>query len=214
MLGQDPFGPGQEVRAEQARTQLALEVHSTEMARGVLETPQAVSIQQTLEAARWTAMPARQTATQAAGLMEIEAAQIQAVQTAIAGEALNRQLAIQATQTALTRNEQIEAAAARSTSTAMVEAQTQAQANRRLSSSAAVLGTLLLCGWIAMRIVVQVMQARAQEKIAQARFLTEQRRIASLRASLKKEDGSSSRARVPGSLMNKTRDIDKLPRAE
>lgn len=214
MLGQDPFGPGQEVKAEQARTQLALQVHSTELARGVLETPQAISIQHTLEAARWTAMPGQLTATQVARLVEIEVAQIQATQTAIAGEALNRQLAIQATQTALARSEQMEAVAVGSTSTAIVEAQAQAQANRRLSSSAAVLGALVLCGWIIARIVVQVMQARGQEKTAQAQFLAEQCRMASLRASLKKEDGNKSRARVPGSLLNKTGDIDKLPRAE
>jgi hypothetical protein len=108
----------------------------------------------------------------------------------------------------------MEAAAAGSTSTAIAAGQAQAQANRRLSSSAIVLGALALCTWIFARIGVQIMQARAQEKTAQAQFLAEQRRLASLRASLKKEDGSKSHARVPGSFMNKTADVDKLPRAE
>lgn len=214
MLGQDPFGPGQEVRAEQARTELAIEVRGTAMAMGALETPQALSIRQTVEAAQLTAMPAQQMTTQVAGLAAIEAARIQATQTAIAGELWNGQLALQSTQTAMAQNAQMEAISAGSTSTAIAQGQASERMNSSLSSLAIALVVLVFCGWIITRMVIQIIQARAQEKRAQAQFLAEQRRMASLRASLQKDNGSKPRVQLPNSLMKKTGDIDKLPKAE
>jgi hypothetical protein len=196
MLGGDPFGPGQAVRAEQARTQMALEVRSTEIAMGALETPQAMYAQQTMEAANLTAMPIRQMATQAAAQAAIEAAEFQATQTAISGDVLNRQLALQATQRALTQGQAIQ------------------QADKLISSSAVVLGLLVLAGWVIARTFIQIIHARAQEKTAQAQFLAEQHRMASLRASLQKNNGRKSHRQLPNSLMKKTSDIDKLSKAE
>jgi hypothetical protein len=214
MLGQDPFGPGQEVRAEQARTQLAVEVRGTSIAMGALETPTALSVQQTVQAAQWADMPAQQAATQTAGILAVEVAGYQSTQTAIAGELWNRQLALQSTQTAMARSEQMAAIAAGSTSTAMAQEQARERMNSRFGSAAIVLLLLAVCVWILARTVTQILHARAQEKLAQARFLAEQRRMASVRASLQKANGSKPRVQVPNSLMKKTGDINKLPKAE
>src|SRR5688572_11371604 len=104
MLGLDPFGPGQELRAEAARTQLAVRIHMTENAIGISETPQAVMIAQTVQAAQLTAMPAWQTATQVAGQWALEGARIDATQSAVADQVLLGQAIAQATKTSIAQS--------------------------------------------------------------------------------------------------------------
>ncbi|HLF73849.1 MAG TPA: hypothetical protein VI524_05865 [Anaerolineales bacterium] len=214
MLGLDPFGPGQEVRAEQARTQHAVDIYGTEMARNALATPQALIVQQTLVPAELTAMPMQQMATQAAGQAAIAAAQVQATQTAIAGEMIHRQLAAQATQTVMAWDQEQEALSAASTATAIARDQSREQASGLTLLAVIVIAALVLSGWIIARTRVQIAQARAQEKLAQAEFLAEQRRMLSLRASLHKHNGHKAHDQVPNSLMNKTGNIDKLTKAD
>lgn len=214
MLGLDPFGPGQDVRAEQARTQLAVDVRGTENAMSAIETPQAIYAQQTAVIAQLTAMPVQQTATQIAGLAAVENAQIYATQTAIAGDTINKQLADQATQTALAWNQQMSALSAGATLTAMAQDQTRKQATGVASFAVVGLGALTLFVWLIVRTFIQVIYARTEEKIAQAQFLAEQHRMVSLRASLQSHNGYKHSHPVPNSLMQNMGDISKLPKGE
>ena len=210
MLGLNPFGPGQEVRDEQAR----VDIRATENALSAIETPQAVYAQQTVVVAQLTAMPIQQTATQAAGLGAVVDAQINATQTAIAGDAMKKQLADQATQIAMAGIQQMEAYSARATATAMAQGQVREQATGVASFLAIGIGALTLFVWIIAHIFAQAIHVRAEEKMAQAQFLAEQRRMLSLRASLQNHNGHKPSYPVPNSLMQNVGDIDKLPKAE
>ncbi len=214
MLGLDPFGPGQDVRAEQARTQLAMDVRGTENAMSAIETPQAIYAGQTAVVSQLTAIPVQQTATQVAGLGMVENAQIYATQTSIAGDAINKQFADQVTQTAMVGIQQMEAQSARATVTAMAQGQATKQATGFAGFAVIGIGTLTLFVWVIVRTFVQAIHARAQEKLAQAQFLAEQRRMVSLRASLQNHNGHKPSYPVPNSLMKKSGDIDKMPKAE
>lgn len=214
MLGLDPFGPGQDVRAEQARTQLAVDVRGTENAMSAIETPQAIYAQQTVVIAQLTAIPVQQTATQVAGLGAVENAQIYATQTSIAGDAINKQFADQATQTAMAGVQQMEAQSARATATAMVQVRVREQATGIAGFVVVGVVTLTICGWFTARVITQTIQARAQEKMAQAQFLAEQRRMVSLRVSLQNHNGHKPSYPIPNSLMKKSGDINKMPKAD
>lgn len=214
MLGLNPFGPSQDVRNELARTQLAVDVRGTENAMSVIETPQAIYAQQTVVVAQLTAIPVQQTATQVAGLGAIENAQNNAAQTAIAGDAFNKQLADQATQTALAWNQHMDALSAGATATAMAQGQVREQATGVASFAVVGVGVLTLFVWIIVRVFAQAIHARAEEKMAQAQFLAEQRRMVSLRASLQNHNGHKPSYAIPNSLMQNRGDIDKLPKAE
>ena len=210
MLGLNPFGPGQEVRDEQAR----VDIRATENALSAIETPQAVYAQQTVVVAQLTAMPIQQTATQAAGLGAVVDAQINATQTAIAGDVMNKQLADQATQIAMAGIQQMEAYSARATATAMAQGQVIEQATGVASFAVVGIGVLALFVWITIRAFAQVTHARAEEKMAQTQFLAEQRRMLSLRASLQNHNGHKPSHPLPNSLMQNVGDVDKLPKAE
>ena len=210
MLGLNPFGPSQDVRDEQAR----VDIRATENALSAIEAPQAVYAQQTVVVAQLTAMPIQQTATQAAGLGAVEDAQINATQTAIAGDVMNKQLADQATQTALAWNQQMSAISAGATVTAMAQGQAREQATGFASFLVVGIGALTLFVWIIAHIFAQAVHVRAEEKTAQAQFLAEQRRMLSLRASLQNHNGHKPSHPLPNSLMQNVGDVDKLPKAE
>lgn len=214
ILGLDPFGPGQDVRAEQAKTQLAVEIRATENALSVVETPQAQYAQQTAVAGQLTALPVQQTATQVAGFGMLENAQIGATQTAIAGDVLNKKLADQATQTAIADGQHLQNVASNATATAIAQAQVREQMTN--VAVLAVVGaiTLTLCGWLVARAFVQAVAARAQREVAHTRLLAEQRRLLSLRASLKNQDGSKPTHPIPTSFMKGMGNVDKMPKAE
>jgi hypothetical protein len=215
MLGLDPFGPGQEVRAEAARTQLGMSVLMTENAIRVSATPQAVIAQQTIDAGQLTAMPVQQTITQVAGQQLLEGARINATQTAVAGEMLIGQIAAQATQTSLAENLYGNQLAAYATWTAIAEGHAREQAAGVSGLGIVILGALVFSAWLVTRLAVQVSAARAQEKAAHAQLLAEQRRLLSLRASIQNhKELRDQRYPIPTSLMRKSNNGQDLPRAE
>ena len=216
ILGLDPFGPGQEIRAEAARTQLAVSVHMTENAIGVSETPQALMIGQTVQAAQLTAMPAQQTATQVAWQWALEGARIDATQSAVADQGLIGQAIAQATKTSIAQGLALNQMAGEATGTAIAEGRAREQAAGLSGLGAAILGTLIVFGWLVARIVSTVISARAEEKKAQAQLLAEQRRLLSLRACIRtqKEERDQRQYPVPTSLMRKPKEGKELPRAE
>jgi len=144
----------------------------------------------------------------------VENAQIIATQTAIAGDAMNKQLADQATQTAIAGNQQVEALKVGATATAMAQDQIREQATGVAGFVVVGIGTLTLCGWVVGRVFNQTVHVRAQEKMAQAQFLAEQRRLASLRASLQSHNGHKPSHPVPNTLIQNLSDVDKMPKAE
>jgi hypothetical protein len=101
----DPLGPGQEQRAVQAKTQLAIAAPATQAAIGATMTPMAMSVRQTAVAGELTAMPPAQTATAMSAAQTHEAVLYGATQTQIADQAYLNGLAIEATTTAVVRNE-------------------------------------------------------------------------------------------------------------
>jgi hypothetical protein len=214
VLGLDPFGPGQEMRAEAAQTQLAVSVRMTENAIGALETPQAVLVGQTVQAAQLTAMPDQQTATQASGEWALAGARIDATQTAVADQALIAQAIAEATKTSLAQSVQLNQMAGEATGTAIAESHTREQAAGLSGLGAIILGTVIISVWMVARIATTVMAARAREKAAQAQLLAEQRRLLSLRASIRSQrEERDQRYPVPASLMRKSKDGKDLPRA-
>ena len=215
IMGLDPFGPGQEARAEAARTQLAVIVLMTENAIRVSGTPQAVIAQQTVEAGQLTAMPAQQTATQVAAQLALEVARMNATQTAVADEILIGQGVTRATQTSLAENLLLNQMAGHATGTAIAREKDREQAAGVSGLGIVLLGTLVFFGWLVARIVAQVTIARAQEKAAQAQLLAEQRRLLSLRASIRTQrEEREQQYPVPTSLMRKSNNGRGLPRAE
>ncbi len=214
MLGLNPFGPSQEVRDEAAKTQMAVVVRGTENAMSAIETPQAIYAQQTVVVAQLTAIPVQQSATQVAELDAVANAQIHATQTSIAGDVINKQFADQATQMAMAGIQQMESQSARATVTAMAQGQAREQATGVASFLVVGFGALTLFVWIIVRVSTQAMHARAEEKMAQAQFLAEQRRMLSLRASMQNHNGHKPSHPLPNSLIQNVVDVDKLPKAE
>jgi hypothetical protein len=215
ILGLDPFGPGQEMRAEAAQTRLAVSVRMTENAIGASETPQAVTVAQTVQAAQLTAMPNQQTATLVSGEWALAGARIDATQTAVADQALIGQAIAEATKTSLAQSVQLSQMAGEATGTAIAESLVRERAAGLSGLGALILGTLLISGWLVARTLTVVMAARAREKDAQAKLLAEQRRLLSLRDSIRKQREERNQPYpVPTSLMRKSNDVQDLPRAE
>ena len=212
VMGQNPFGPSQGVRDEQARTKLAMDVRATENALSSYETPQAIFAQQVVVEAQLTALPLQQTATQVAAMNAIENAQINATQTAIAGEITNKQLADQATQTALVGNQKKEAQSARATATAIAQNQVREQTTGIAGLAVVVIGALVIFTWLIVRIFAQATHARAEAMMAQAQFLAEQRRSMSLRASLENHNGHKPLRTIPKPTEESIGNIDRLPK--
>jgi hypothetical protein len=214
-VGLDPFGPGQDVRAEQARTQLAIDIHGTENAMDVVGTPQAIFAQQTADIARLTAMPVQQTATQIAGSWALESARTNATQTAIAEEALMEHLGAQATKTSIAERLYLSSLASNATATYIVQKQVGERATNVGGLAVIIIGTLTFCGWLVARTFIQAIAVRAREKTAHAQLLAEQRRLVSLRASIQAQKRvRGQQYPVPTSLMEKRRDGKDLPRVE
>ena len=214
-VGLDPFGPGQDVKAEQARTQLAINIRGTENAMGVLETSQAIVARQTADIAQLTAMPVQQIATQVAGVQALESAQTNATQTAIAEEALMEHLGNQATQTSIAEHLYLNNLARNATATSVVQKQVGERATRVGGFVMIILGTLSVWGWLVARTSIQAIAAHAQEKTAHAQLLVEQRRLESLRASIQAQKKVlGQQYPIPTSLMKKPNDGKDLPRAE
>jgi hypothetical protein len=186
MFGADPFGPGPEVRAEIARTELAIAAQATQGALGAVQTPLAISIEQTAVAGAMTAMPPIQTATAIALAENHAAVQQAATQTAIANAQYIDQVAVAATATTISSN-------------------TRAQNSTRMAGISLAIVVIVVLGlWIAGRTTVNVIRARAQ-------FLKEQREMAEFRAAHQK---SSRQPSIPTSLMKQNGNRRDLPRAE
>ncbi len=213
-IGLNPFGPSQEVRDQMAQTQMAVAIRITENAVNAAATPQAVYAQQTAVVAQLTAIPIQQTATQISNMAEVEEAQAYATQTALAGEAINKQLAIQATQTALAWDQHISGLSIAATTTALARNQSMERLTESGGLIVVSLGVFSIVGWILAHAVARMSRARAEEKQAQAQLLVEQRRIAAMRASLQNRNGHKSHHPASGSLLKNPGEIDKLPRAE
>lgn len=196
------------------QTQAAMNARATQSALELAQTQQAPLAQQTAIVAQMTAGPLQLTATQAAELGVVESAQLYATQTAIAGDTINRQLEVQATQTAIARNQEKEALSVGATATAIVQDQAREKAGGTVNLAAVSIGVVTLCGWMFARVITQVVHARAQEKMAQAQFLAEQRRMLSLRASLQNSNGHKPSHPIPNSLIKDVSNVDKLPKAK
>jgi len=178
------------------QTQAAMNAHATQSALELAQTQQAPLVQQTAIVAQMTTVPLQQTATQVAGLAAVENAQIYA------------------TQTAIVINQQMNAISVGATATAIAQGQARKQATGVAGFAVVGVGALTLFVWIIVRAFAQVIHARAEEKMAQAQFLAEQRRMVSLRVSLQNHNGHKPSYPVPNSLMKKSGDIDKMPKAE
>lgn len=203
-----------EAKLQITQTQAAMNAHATQSVLELAQTQQAPLAQQTAIVAQMTVVPLQQTATQAAELGVVENAQLFATQTAIVGETINRQLAIHATQTAIARNQEKEALSVGATATAMAQDQAREKAGGTISIVSVGIGVLMLCGWILARVITQAAHARAQEKMAQARFLAEQRRMLSLRASLQNHNGHKPSHPIPNSLLKDVGEVNKLPKTK
>ena len=178
------------------QTQAAINSQATMSAIELAQTQQAPLIQQTAIVAQMTTVPLQQTATQVAELGVVENAQIHA------------------TQTAIVINQQMDAISVGATATAMAQGQVREQATGVAGFAVVGIGALTLFVWIIIHAFAQAIHARAEEKMAQTQFLTEQRRMVSLRASLQNHNGHKPAHPVPNSLMKKSGDIDKMPKAE
>lgn len=188
-FGADPFGPGPEVRAEIARTELAIAAEATQGALSAIETPQAITVGQTAIAAQMTSMPPVQTVT-AMALEENHAAiQYSATQTALANSQYIDNLAIAATATTIASNTTIQ------------------NSTRIAGISLGMVVMVVVSLWIVGRITISVVRARAQ-------LLNEQRQLAEFRASHQRNSRSVIQPAVPTSLMKQQGNGHKLPRAE
>jgi hypothetical protein len=163
---------------------------------------------------RLTALPVQQTATQVARLGAVENAQIIATQTAIAGNVMNEQLANQATRTAMALNQEKSILSAGATATTIAQDRAREQTSGVASLVFVGIGILTLCVWIVTRAFVQAVSAQAQKELAHAQLLAEQRRLASLRASLQNQNGHKPSHIIPTSLVQGVGDVDKMPKAE
>jgi hypothetical protein len=197
------------------QTQGALDSLATQSALQALQTQQAYSLAQAEIAANMTLAPMQQAAAQTAAVSTLQAVQAQATQTAAMNESYNAQVLAQATQTAVAGNLYAENLSRNATATAVAERQSQEHATGAAQIFILIVGALVVAGWIAARIAVQVMNARTREKAAQAKVLAEQQKIAALRASreaIKRE--RSAKYPAPRSLMKRPGDGTDLPRGE
>jgi hypothetical protein len=201
-------------RMEITQTQAAINSYATQSAVEMAQTQQAPLAQQTAVVAQMTMVPLQQTATRAAEVDGLQASQLGATQTAIAGDTVNKQLADQATQTALALKQEIGALSVASTATAMAQGQAREQTSTTAGFVVGGIVVLTFCSWIIARMIIQTFYARAQVKMAQAQFLAEQRRMLSLRASLQNRNGHKPSHPIPNSLVKDVSDVEKLPRAK
>lgn len=197
------------------QTRGALDSLATQSAFELVQTQQAPSIQQTAMIAQMTSVPLQQTATQVAASDAIQVLQVNATQTAIAENAQNIQFMAQATQTSVANGLYIQNLSNAATATAIVRNQVNEQTINLTRIVIISVGILIIFGWILANIIAKVLTARAQEKLAQGKLLAEQRRLASLRASIQVQKQSQFKHHPnPISLMKKPGDGKGLPKAE
>ncbi len=147
------------------QTQGALDLAATQAAAAISLTQQAPSIQQTAIVAEMTTVPLQQAATQMAVANAIRASEANATQTAIANDLYMQNIASNATATAIAQSQSME----RTTGIARF--------------SIIGIGVLILSVWILIRIVTQILVARAQEQTARAKLLEAQRQLVQKRIS-------------------------------
>jgi hypothetical protein len=185
LLGLNPFGPGQAVRAEEARTQLAISIPATQAALGAIQTPQAIYANQTAVAAELTSVPIYQTATAVAGNAANANAQAFATQTALEAAGQAEKESFQATQTYLSQQQALNALAFNATATAFVQGPITNTNHENIVLILIGIGTLAISIGIVASAVNRTLKARTQAKMANAHLLAEQRRLLSARASIK-----------------------------
>jgi hypothetical protein len=181
------------------QTQGSLDSHATQSAIEMAETQQAPLIEQTAMVAQMTTIPLQQTATQAAAYGNTQLSMVQATQTAIANNMFMENLSGNVTATAIAREQFLNSA----TSTTEFGLIT--------------IGVVLIAGWVLAHILIEITKVRAQEKAAQAKLLSEQRRLVIIRASIKAQERRQKEQvpqLTPISLMRKPGNGKELPRAQ
>jgi len=197
------------------QTQAAINAHATQAAMDSVQTQQAPMVQQTVVVAQMTAVPLQQTATFVAGSDDLQLAQLNATQTAISADSQNAQMMAQATQTAIADDLYIQSISRNATATAITREQVQDNVAGIAKYAVFGFGAFVLCGWIVLRSFVQFTNSRAKEKEAHAQLLAEQRRLASLRASIQAQQRNQRQQYpIPTSLMKRPGNGKDLPRAE
>jgi hypothetical protein len=185
VIGTDPFGPGQVVKAEQARTQLAVGISATEGALSAIQTPQAAFMKQTAVAAELTAIPMNQTATAIALVGEVKNSESTATQIALVAIERSQQLAYQATEASLDQQQTMNSLAYNATATAFVQEPIRNSTKNGVTLILIGISTLTTSVWILSRALIEVSRSHAKEKVAQAHFLlAEQRRLKAAQALL------------------------------
>jgi len=190
-LGMDPFGPGQAVRAESERARLALSIQATQASMSATQTPQAIYANQAAVAAELTAVPINQTATAVAFNGQIGSAQISATQTALANIGMAQQTAYQATQESISKQQALNAMAYNATATAFVQGPiTKANHDNTVMFMIGT-GVVAISVWLVSHALLRTSKVRAEEQMANAQLLAEQRRLMSVRASIRAHQNKS-----------------------
>jgi hypothetical protein len=184
-LGMDPFGPGQAVRAESERANLALSIQATQASMSATQTPQAIYANQTAVAAELTAIPFNQTATAVAFNGQIGSAQISATQTALANAGMAQQMAYQATQESISQQQALNAMAYNATATAFVQGPITKANHDNTVLFMFVIGVVAISIWLVTHAMLRASRERVEEQKANAQMFAEQRRLLSVRASIR-----------------------------
>lgn len=197
ILSGGSFGPSQDVKDEQAR----VDIRATEGALSAIETPQAVFAGQTAIAAELTAIAPIQTATAIVVEGNLVAIQQAATQTKIVGDIYLGNLAAAATASAIARND------------------TREKVSGFATIGLFVIGIAGIFVWGVAHMLIKVLNARAQEKFAQARLikvrLKEKRQVVEFLAAHQNNKGATvPHPYVPTSLLKQRGNGHGLPRAE
>jgi hypothetical protein len=171
------------------QTQGALSSQATQSSMELVLTQQAPAVGQTAMAGQLTMIPLQQMATQVALSGELQAVQVITTQTAAAAEIQYGLIRAQATQTSMANNMNMQNLAWQATATTIGQQQAWERSKVTLQNVIPMLGLVLLSGWIITRGIVSILYARAKEKEASARQLTEQQRLVSLLAHLDGKKG-------------------------
>jgi len=203
-------------RLQITETKAAMDVRATQSALDSEQAEHAGIARKTALVESLTEIPFQQTATHIAEISTAQAAQALATHTALVEKAHNEQVLAQATRTAVA-NQMTAQDEARDATQVSIENQVLKERSQTILPLAVMgVGILLFVGWIIARAFTQETIARAQLMSSKAQLLAEQRRLESLRATIKaKSDVPEPSYPLPKSLLNKkTGDSDDLPRAE
>lgn len=216
IIGLDPFGPGQDFRAEQAKTQLAMNAPATEGYLKAIETPQSIHAGETVVVEFMTAMPPAQTATALAVQADNISRQISGTQTAVAFDSGIQDLGRSATREAIGTAQSLGDLFVAATTTAVAQSTVTEGKTENATIILAVIGAATFCILIVGRASANLFRLRTQEKIAQARLLMEQRRLAEFQALQKSQypQRSSIQTVIPSSMLNHSGNGRGIPRGE